>query len=93
MLWKYVDNGTICKSVAEIQSSCIQSAGDIFDKNASNDNFQLNEGKGKKLRINFSTKTDNKLCPIKINDKQIDTVPQAKFLGLCFKSFKMELPH
>ena len=52
------------------------------NKNTSNDNFQLNEGKCKELRINFSTKTNDSIHAMKINDKQIDTVPQAKILGL-----------
>ena len=90
--WKYVDDSTISELVAKTQSSSIQSAVDVFDKNVSSDNFQLNEGKCKELRINFSTKTDDKLHPIKINEKQIGTAPQAKILSFCFKSFKMELP-
>lgn len=92
-MWTYVEDSTICELVAKNQSSSIQSAVDVFDKNASNDNFQLNEGKCKELRIGFSTRTNNNMRPIEINEKQIDTVPQAKILGLCFKSFKMELPH
>ena len=31
--------------------------------------------------------------PIEIIDKQIDTVPEAKILVLCFKSYKMEILH
>ena len=80
-MWKYVDDTTICETVAENQSSSIQSAVDVFGKNASNEKFQLNEGKCKELRIKFSTKTNDNIHPIKINDKQIDTVPQAKILG------------
>ena len=43
-MWKYVDS-TIFEFVAKNQSSSIQSVVDVFDKNASNDNFQLIEGK------------------------------------------------
>ena len=39
---KYVDDTTICEIVAKNQSSSIQSAVDVFGKNASNDKFQLN---------------------------------------------------
>ena len=46
-MWKYVDDTTICELVAKNQSSSIQSAVDVFNKNASNDNFQLNEGRCK----------------------------------------------
>ena len=79
-MWKCVDDPTICELVAKNQSSFIQSAVDVFVKNASNDNFQLNEGKCKELRINFSTKTNDNIRAIKITDKKIDTVPQAKIL-------------
>ena len=54
-MWKYVDDTTICEIVAEDKLSSIQSAVDVFSKNASNDKFQLNEGKCKEVRINFST--------------------------------------
>ena len=43
-MWKYVDS-TIFECVAKNHSSSIQSVVDVFDKNASNDNFQLIEGK------------------------------------------------
>ena len=81
-MWKYVDDTTICEIVAKDQFSSIQSAVDVFSKNASNDKFQLNEGKCKELGINFSTKTNDNINAIKINDKEIDTVPQAKISGL-----------
>ena len=83
-MWKYVDDTTISEILAKDQFSSIQSAVDVFSKNlnASNDKFQLNEGKCKELRINFSTKTNDNINAIKINDKEIDTVPQAKILGL-----------
>ena len=45
-MWKYVDDTTICEIVAKNQSSSLQSA--VFDKNASNDKFQPNEGKSYK---------------------------------------------
>ena len=81
-MWKYVDDTTICEIVAKNQCSSIQNAVDVFSKSASNDKFKLNEGKcGKELRINFSTKTNDNVHVIMINDKQIDTVPQAKILG------------
>ena len=54
-MWKYVDDITICEIVAKDQFSSIQSAVYVFSKNVSNDKFQLNEGKCKELRINFST--------------------------------------
>ena len=81
-MWKYVDDTTICEIVAKDQFSSIQSAVDVFSKNTSNDKFQSNEGKCKELRINFSTKTNDNIHAIKINGKEIDTVPQAKILGL-----------
>ena len=82
-MWKYVDDTTICEIVAKNQSSSIQSALDLCCKNASNDKFHLNEGKCKELRITFSTKTNDNVHANKSNKKQIDTVPQAKILGLC----------
>ena len=54
-MWKYVDDTMICEIVAKDQFSSIQSVVDVFSKNTSNDKFQLNEGKYKELRINFST--------------------------------------
>ena len=81
-IWKYIDDTTMCEVVAKNQSSSIQNAVDVFSNSASNDKFQLNEGKWKELRINFSAKTNDNIHATKINDKQIDTVPQAKTLGL-----------
>jgi len=81
-IWKYVDDTTICEVVAKDKPSSIQTAVDLFAVNASKDKFQLNEGKCKELRINFSTKINDNLSAVKINGKQIDTVSHAKILGL-----------
>ena len=79
------------KQFAKDQFSYIQSAVDVFSKNASNDKFQLNEGKCKELRINFSTKTNDNIHATKINDKEINT--SKDFGSLCIKRSKMELPY
>jgi len=81
-MWKYVDDTTICEIVAKNQSSSLQSAVEwieVFDKNASNDKFQSNEGKSKELRINFCTKTNDNIHAIKKNDKETTPFHKQRF--------------
>ena len=59
----------------------MQSRFDEFVIKSRADGFQLNESKGKELRISF-TKSENPLEPITINNTNIEVVPSAKLLGV-----------
>ena len=48
---------------------------------SNNNKFQLNSGKCKELRINF-TKDPCRDEPVKVNDKHFEVVTSAKILGM-----------
>ena len=80
-LLKYVDDTTVSETVSKGQECNIQNAVDTFSTRATINKFELNEPKGKELRISFSTKPAS-FDLIVINGKDIDVVPKAKVLGL-----------
>ena len=80
-IWKYVDDSTISETVSKSESSEIQQAVDEFATQASADKFQLNEAKGKELRITFSHSRKN-FDPRKLNDQDLKCDNHAQILGL-----------
>ena len=80
-LWKYVDDTTLAESVSKNETSCMQPCVDELVRQSEDDSFQLNESKGKELRISFSS-LPSTVDPITINDKQIEVVSSAKLSGV-----------
>ncbi|CAB4044225.1 Hypothetical predicted protein [Paramuricea clavata] len=82
-LWKYVDDTTMSETIGRNQNSNIQTAVDTLVNCAATDKFQLK--KNVKNCVFASASRINKLSillSIFINDNYIDTVTDAKILGL-----------
>ena len=81
-MWKFADDSTISEVIPRTEKSNLQDIVDQLLYNWSNNNkFQLNSGKCKEIRINFT----KDLCrdePVKVNDKHFEVVTSAKILGM-----------
>ena len=81
ILWKYIDDTTLAKSVLRNETSYMQLHIHELVRQSKADGFQLNESKYKELRISFSG-SGSSVDHITINDKQIEAVSSTKLLGV-----------
>ena len=80
-MWKFADDSTISEVIPRTENSNLQDIVDQVANWSNNNKFQLNSGKCKKLRINF-TKDPCRDEPVKVNDKHFEVVTSAKILGM-----------
>ena len=80
-LWKYVDDTSCSEMVTKGSESKLQEAVDDLSRQASIDEFQLNEAKCKELRIGFSN-NNHDFEPLVLNGKPLALVTSAKLLGM-----------
>ncbi|CAB3977450.1 Hypothetical predicted protein [Paramuricea clavata] len=93
-LWKFADD-TDHTSVSEVipkdRVSSLPDKVDEVNKGSNDNKFQLNPGKCKELRIDFTTQPFTEE-PLNINGKPLEIVKSAKVLGIydSYQSFEME---
>ena len=80
-LWKFADDTSLSEVIPKDGVSSLQNNVEEVSKWSKDNNFQLNSGKCKELRINFTTQPSI-AAPIQINGKQVETVKSAKILGV-----------
>ena len=80
-MWKFADDSTISEVIPRTENSNLQDIVDQVANWSNNNKFQLNSGKCKELRINF-TKDPCRDEPVKVNDKHFEAVTSAKILGM-----------
>ena len=76
-----LDDSTISEVIPRTENRNLQDIVDQVANWSNNNKFQLNSGKCKELRINF-TKDPCRDEPVKVNDKHFEVVTSAKILGM-----------
>lgn len=82
---KYVDDTTLWEIIPKDTQSCLPSIVSECSDWALVNNMKINPSKTKELRVSFSFQSPL-YAPIIINDRVIDTVSEAKLLGVVISS-------
>ena len=80
-LWKFADDTSVSEVIPKDGVSSLPDKVDEVNKWSNDNKFQLNPGKCKELRINFTTQPFTEE-PLNINEKPFEIVKSAKVLGM-----------
>ncbi|CAB4029265.1 Hypothetical predicted protein [Paramuricea clavata] len=80
-LWKFADDTSVSEVIPKDGVSSLPDKVDEVNKWSNDNKFQLNPGKCKELRINFTTQPFTEV-PLNINGKPFEIVKSAKVLGM-----------